>query len=448
MTKSIHAGVHKPQASEAISLADAAMLDKLQRTAFNYFPSSTNTQNGLVADRMRDGSPSSIAVVGLALSCYPVGVERGWIDRDQAVQYALQALRFFWRSDQTGSPEATGFRGFYFHFLDMQTGARVWQCELSIIDTALLIAGILSSAAYFTRTTPMETELRELADTLYRRVDWRWAQADGAVVHGWKPNHGFLNYGWEGYSEALVLYVLGLASPTYPLTRESFLAWTMTYQWENLYGQDFLYAGPLFIHQLSHAWIDFRGLKDSFMREKGCDYFENSRRATLVQREYAMRNPLDFRGYGQDCWGLSASNGPSIPPLLIAGRQQAFYGYAARGAPYGPDDGTIAGSGALASLVFAPDIVLPVVRALYARTTSEIGQMILAGGFNATADSSASQDWISPGYFGIDQGLIVLAIENFRSGLLWELSRKSPYFRSGLIHAGFKGGWLDERAAP
>ena len=162
MTKSIHAGVHKPQASEAISLADAAMLDKLQRTAFNYFPSSTNTQNGLVADRMRDGSPSSIAVVGLALSCYPVGVERGWIDRDQAVQYALQALRFFWRSDQTGSPEATGFRGFYFHFLDMQTGARVWQCELSIIDTALLIAGILSSAAYFTRTTPMETELREL----------------------------------------------------------------------------------------------------------------------------------------------------------------------------------------------------------------------------------------------------------------------------------------------
>jgi hypothetical protein len=295
----------------------------------------------------------------------------------------------------------------------------------------------------------METELRELADTLYRRVDWRWAQADGAaVVHGWKPNHGFLSYGWEGYSEALVLYVLGLASPTYPLTRESFLAWTMTYQWENLYGQDFLYAGPLFVHQLSHAWIDFRGLKDSFMREKGCDYFENSRRATLVQREYAMRNPLDFRGYGQDCWGLSASNGPSIPPLLIAGRQQAFHGYAARGAPYGPDDGTIAGSGALASLAFAPDIVLPVVRALYARATSEIGQMILAGGFNSSADSSASQDWISPGYFGIDQGLIVLAIENFRSGLPWELSRKSPYFRSGLIHAGFKGGWLDERAAP
>jgi hypothetical protein len=448
MMQPLHGEFHKARADELTRRDDATMLDKLQRAAFDYFPRSTNSQNGLVADRTRDGSPSSIAVVGLALSSYPVGVERGWIDRDEAVQHTLRVLRFFWHSDQTGSPEATGFRGFYFHFLDMKTGARAWQCELSIIDTALLIAGMLSSAAFFTRTTPLETELRELADTLYRRVDWRWAQADGAaVVHGWKPNHGFLSYGWEGYSEALVLYVLGLASPTYPLTAESFLAWTMTYQWENLYGQDFLYAGPLFIHQLSHAWIDFRGLQDRFMLEKGCDYFENSRRATLVQREYAMRNPLDFRGYGQDCWGLSASNGPSIPPLLVAGRQQTFYGYAARGAPYGPDDGTIAGSAALASLVFAPDIVLPVVRALYARPSTELGETLLAGGFNATADASGSQDWISQGRFGIDQGLIVLAIENFRSGLLWNLSRKSPYFRSGLCRAGFKGGWLDERAA-
>jgi hypothetical protein len=448
MTNSLPGGLLKAQTGEVIRRDDAAMLDKLQRAAFDYFPRSTNPQNGLVADRSRDGSPASIAVVGLALSSYPVGVDRGWIDRDEAIQHTLRALRFFWHSDQTGGPETTGFRGFYFHFLDMKTGVRVWQCELSIIDTALLIAGVLSSAAYFTRNTPLETELRELADALYRRVDWRWAQADdAAVVHGWKPNHGFLGYGWEGYSEALILYVLGLASPTHPLTRESFLAWTMTYQWENLYGQDFLYAGPLFIHQLSHAWIDFRGLQDRFMREKGCDYFENSRRATLVQREYAKRNPLGFRGYAQDCWGLSASDGPSIPPLLVAGRQQSFYGYAARGAPYGPDDGTIAGSAALNSLVFAPEIALPVVRALYARTTSEIGQTVLAGGFNATANASGSQDWISHGRFGIDQGLIVLTIENFRSGLLWELSRHSPYFRTGLVRAGFKGGWLDERAA-
>jgi hypothetical protein len=437
------------EADELTRRDDATMLDKLQRAAFEYFPRSTNPQNGLVADRTRDGSPSSIAVVGLALSSYPVGVERGWIDRDEAVQQTLRVLRFLWHSDQTGNPESTGFRGFYFHFLDMQTGVRVWQCELSIIDTALLIAGVLSSAAYFTRDTPLETQLRELAEALYSRVDWRWAQAGGgAVMHGWKPNHGFLSYGWEGYSEALVLYVLGLASPTHPLTRESFLAWTMTYQWENLYGQDFLYAGPLFIHQLSHAWIDFRGLQDRFMREKGCDYFENSRRATLVQREYAIRNPLGFRGYAKDYWGLSASDGPSIRPMVVAGRQQNFYGYAARGAPYGPDDGTIAGAAALSSLVFAPDVALPVVRALYAHTSAEVGQTVLAGGFNTTAAASGSQDWMSEGRFGIDQGLTVLMIENYRSGLLWELSRKSPWFRSGLSRAGFKGGWLNKRAAP
>jgi hypothetical protein len=256
-----------------------------------------------------------------------------------------------------------------------------------------------------------------------------------------------LNYGWEGYSEALVLYVLGLASPTYPLTPESFQAWTMTYQWENLYGQDFLYAGPLFIHQLSHAWIDLRGLQDRFMREKESDYFENSRRATLVQSEYARRNPLDFEGYGRDCWGLSAGDGPSARPLPIPGRRQALFGYAARGVPHGPDDGTIAGSAALNSLVFAPDISMPVVRALYARDTPEVGRMVLASGFNASAFESEGKHWISQGDFGFDQGLIVLSIENFRSGLLWQLTRQIPHFRNGLIRAGFKGGWLRERGA-
>ena len=438
-------GLADSTADEVARRDDAVMLEQLQRAAFDYFPRSTNPRNGLVADRTGDGSPSSIAVVGFALSAYTVGVERGWIDREDAVQRTLQALRFFWHSDQTGRPDATGHRGFYFHFLDMTSGARTWHCELSIMDTALLIAGVLSSAAYFTRQTPLEIELRELADALYRRVDWCWAQGDGtAVAHGWKPEHGFLSYGWEGYSEALILYVLGLGSPTYPLSRTSFEAWTLTYQWENLYGHDFLYAGPLFIHQLSHAWIDFRGLQDRFMREKRCDYFENSRRATLVQREYAIRNPLDFRGYAQDCWGLSAGDGPRLPPLLVAGRQQTFFGYAARGAPYGPDDGTIAGSAALASLVFAPDIALPVVRALYARTASRVGQDVLASGFNATAAPSGVGNWISQGDFGFDQGLIVLMIESFRSGLLWDLSRKNPYFRTGLSRAGFTGGWLDE----
>ncbi|HEY8707451.1 MAG TPA: glucoamylase family protein, partial [Burkholderiaceae bacterium] len=379
-----------PAADGATRLSDDVMLDRLQHAAFDYFLKTSNPQNGLVADTTRDGSPSSIAVVGFALSAYPVAVEHGWIERADAVQRTLHALRFFWNSDQSGNPDATGHRGFYFHFLDMHSGARMWQSELSLIDTALLVAGMLTAAAYFTAGTKAEVELRELADALYRRVDWRWAQRDGsAVMHGWKPECGFLHYGWEGYSEAILLYVLGLGSPTHPLTEESFQAWTVTYQWENLYGHDFLYAGPLFIHQFSHAWIDFRGIQDRFMREKGCDYFENSRRATYVQREYATRNPRSFIGYAEDCWGLSAGDGPSVEPQLIAGRRQAFYGYAARGVPYGPDDGTIAGSSTLASLVFAPEIALPAVRKLYARATRGEGEAVRASGFNPTVTEPA-----------------------------------------------------------
>jgi len=421
--------------------SDDALLDSLQRAAFEYFLQTANPRNGLIADTTRDGAPSSIAVVGFALSAYAVGVERGWMERDDAVQRTLVALRFFMSSDQSGGPNATGYHGYYFHFLDMQSGTRVWPCELSMIDTAFLIAGVLTAAAYFTAETPAETELRRLADALYRKVDWRWAQGNGAcVTHGWKPECGFLNYGWEGYSEAMLLYVLGLGSPTHPLTEQSFPAWTVTYQWENLYGHDFLYAGPLFIHQFSHAWIDFRGIQDRFMREKGCDYFENSRRATYVQREYATRNPHSFAGYAADCWGLSAGDGPSAAPRLVAGRRQAFYGYAARGVPYGPDDGTIAGASALSSLVFAPEIALPALRSMVARVSGDA--FVRASGFNPMVDEAGPNGWISEGAFGLDQGMIVLMIENYRSGLLWRLSRGDPYVQTGLRRAGFKGGWL------
>ena len=423
----------------ATPLSDDAMLDGLQRAAFDYFLKNTSPHNGMVADTTRAGSPSSIAVVGFALSAYPVAVEHGWIERAVAVQRSLDALRFFWTSDQSGNADATGHRGFYFHFLDMRSGARMWQSEVSLIDTAFLLAGMLIAAAYFTAENKAEVELRELTDALYRRVDWRWAQRDGScVAHGWKPECGFLNYGWEGYSEAILLYVLGLGSPTHPLTEESFEAWTVTYQWENLYGHEFLYAGPLFIHQFSHAWIDFRGIRDRFMREKQCDYFENSRRAAYVQREYAIRNPHGFNGYAHDCWGLSACDGPSAPPRLVAGRRQAFYGYAARGAPHGPDDGTIAGSSIVAALAVAPKIALPAVRNLYARGT----RGLRAGGFNATVDEADPEGWLSEGEFGLDQGLIVLMIENYRSGLLWRLSRGCAYVQTGLRRAGFRGGWL------
>ena len=300
--------------ADSENLSNDDLLDRFQRAAFGYFLTAFNPANGLVADTTRNGSPSSIAVVGFALSAYPVGVERGWMTREDAAARTLLTLRFFSNSVQSDAPDATGYRGFYYHFLDMHSGERVWHSEVSLIDTTLLLAGALTAGAYFTGATPAETEIRELADALYRRVDWDWARNGKATVsHGWKPECQFLHYGWEGYNEATILYVLGLASPTRPLPEQSFAAWTSTYQWENVYGYDFLYAGPLFIHQFSHAWIDFRNIQDRFMSEKGSDYFENSRRATYVQREYAMRDPNEYGYYGRDCWGLSAGDGPGLP---------------------------------------------------------------------------------------------------------------------------------------
>lgn len=427
-----------------ITPADEQMLDMLQRAAFDYFLKQIHPPNGLVADTSRPGSPVSIAVVGFALSVYPVAVARGWIARDEAVQRTLAALRFFSGSDQSGEAASTGYHGFYFHFLDIESGLRAWQSELSSIDTALLIVGMLTAAAYFDAATSAEAELRRLAHALYDRVDWRWAQHDdaAAVALGWKPECGFLNYGWQGYDEAIVLYALGLGSSTYPLTTASFEAWTVTYQWENLYGIDFLYAGPLFVHQFSHAWIDFRGIRDRFMREKNCDYFENSRRAAQVQRQYAIRNPHGFEAYGQDCWGLSAGDGPSLEPQMVAGRRQSFDGYAARGVPWGPDDGTITGSSIAAALVFAPETALPALRRLFKRTPADPGRLIQASGFNATAGAKGAEDWVSEGQFGLDQGITLLMVENFRSGLPWRLGRGIACLRAGLKRAGFRGGWL------
>ncbi|MEO6865060.1 MAG: hypothetical protein ABI229_06395, partial [Gemmatimonadaceae bacterium] len=193
---------------------EEALLDDIERAAFGYFRQTVNPVNGLVADTSRDGSPCSIAVVGFALSVYPVAVERGWMSRDEAITLTLAALRFFRDSDQSGSPDATGYKGFFYHFLDMQSGLRVWRSELSMIDTALLMAGVLTAREYFNAPTAQETELRQIAEELYLNVDWLWSQNGGAtIMQGWKPESGFLHYGWEGYTEGIVLYVLAMGSP-------------------------------------------------------------------------------------------------------------------------------------------------------------------------------------------------------------------------------------------
>ena len=418
-------------------------LARLERLTFDYFLKETNPQNGLVPDNTRRGAPSSIAATGFCLAAYPVGVERGFIKRHQAVKRTLTTLRFFWNSPHGPEPDATGYKGFYYHFLDMKSGRRVWDCELSTIDSAFLIAGALTGAQYFDRDTEDEREIRSLADAIYCRADWQWAQnRKDTVTHGWRPESGFIRYRWQGYNEALVLYVLGLASPTHPLPEKSYQTWTSTYDWRSLYGYEFLYAGPLFIHQLSHMWIDFRGIQD--MRNKAIDYFENSRRATYIQQQYAVRNPGGFKGYGEYIWGLTASDGPGPARRKVGGKTQRFYGYAARGVPDGPDDGTLAPWAVVASLPFAPEIVLPSIRHFdetFPEMTSHYG---FKCSFNPTFSGTSGDDWISAGYYGLDQGPIVLMIENYRSGFLWRLMRRCSYIIAGLRRAGFAGGWLSE----
>ena len=433
-------------ADYANQAADAdGLLAGLQHDALGYFLHEINPANGLVRDRTESGAPASIAAVGFGLATYLVAVERSWMTRAEAVERTLTVVRFFGNSAQGTLPDATGYKGFYYHFLDMQSGQRAGTCELSTVDSAFLLAGMLAAAAYFDRECVDELEIRVRVDALYHRVDWQWARNGGATLsHGWRPEDGFLKYRWEGYDEALLAYVLGLGSPTYPLPAESYSAWASTYEWKTLYGHELLHGSSLFVHQFSHLWIDFRGIRDAFMRDKGIDYFENSRRATLVQQQYAIQNPRAFVGYGQHFWGLTASDGPGPAVRKVRDVERTFFDYVARGVPDGPDDGTIAPWAVVASLPFAPEIVLPTVlhfKDVYPQIT---GKYCFKCSFNLTFTDEAhgKAGWTSQYHYGINLGPLVMMCENHRSDLIWRLMRGCPYVVSGLRRAGFASGWL------
>ena len=427
---------------------DSEMLDRVRCATFEYFRNEFNPRSGLIADKTQPGSPSSIAAVGLGLSAYAVAVERGLLSRAEAVDRTLTLFRFMQASRQGPEPDATGYRGFYYHFIDMETGRRAWQSELSTVDTAILMAGVLMAASYFDEKREGENEIRELADSLYRRVDWQWALNGGTTIcHGWKPESGFLPYRWDtGYSEATILYVLALGSPTFPIGPQGYDEWTSTFEWKTIYDIEHLYAGPLFIHQMSHLWLDFRGIHDDFNRKTGIDYFENSRRATHVQHRYGIDNPQGFAHYHKFGWGLTASDGPGPAVLEVNGVRRVFYDYVARGAPFGPDDGTVSPWAVVASLPFAPEIVIDTIRHAIERLRlhghSPYG---FDASFNATYPEKGRNPhgWVSPWIFGLNQGPIILMIENFQSELVWKTIRKCSYIVQGLRRAGFRDGWLD-----
>ena len=435
----------------------------LERRTFDYFWELGRDDNGLVPDRWPSKSFASIAAVGFGLTSYGVGVERGWIRRDQAIDRTLATLRFFANAPQGDAPEGmSGHRGFFYHFLKMDTGARDARCELSTVDTTLLLGGALFAQSYFDRDDPREAEIRALAEKIYRRVEWDWAVARPPLISmGWHPESGMIEHDWRGYNEALLVYILALASPTHPVGKDAYEAWTSTYDetWGTFQGQEHLGFAPLFGHQYSHVWLDLRGIQDAYMRGKGIDYFENSRRAVLSQRAYAIANPMGWEGYDANVWGLTASDGPIDATLDYKGQPRIYKTYTARGAGIRHifDDGTIVPTAAAASMPFAPEVVVPAIEAMHARYGRWIyRQYGFVDAFNPSfhydvplnhGKVHAGMGWVDEDYIGIDQGPIVLMIENHRSGLVWEVMRRNPHIRRGLERAGFSGGWLDAAAA-
>jgi hypothetical protein len=432
-------------------------LDTVETRTFRWFWETTNPKNGLVPDRWPTKSFSSVAAIGFGLTAYPIGVERGYVSRADAVARVRTTLDFLFHAPQSANPTGvTGYQGFFYHFLDMDTGLRFQTVELSTIDTALLLAGVLVCREYFTGSDTAEVAIRALADSLYARVDWQWASPNAPTVSmGWHPESNFINADWRGYDEGMILYVLALGSPTHPIPPAAWNVWTSTYQWRDFYGQPHVNFAPLFGHQYSQLFIDFRGIQDAYMRGRGIDYFENSRRATLAQRAYAIDNPAKFRDYGSTIWGLTASDGPADTTMLVDGLTRQFHTYEARGAAANDvhDDGTIAPTAAGGSLPFAPEITVPALKAMRTRYGDPLfGQYGFLDAFNPTyrdARYRAQQGhivdgiaWFDNDYLGIDQGPIIGMIENYRTGLIWRLMRQSPYIKLGLQRAGFTGGWL------
>jgi multiple sugar transport system substrate-binding protein len=308
-----------PAAEAAAARRD--VVDDLQHRTFQWFWDTANAQNGLVPDRWPAESFSSIAAVGFGLTAYGIGAERGWVSREDAAQRVLTTLRFF----ENG---VDGERGFYYHFVDMKTGKRFKDVELSTIDTTLFLAGALFCQSYFDRDTEAERAIRETAERLYTRAEWNTFLARPPLISmGWTPEHGLHDYDYTGYNEAMILYILAIGSPTHPVSPKAWNLYTSTYKWED----EHLVFPPLFGHQYSHVWIDFRGIQDHYMRGKGIDYFENSRRATDAQQKYAIANPMGWKGYGENVWGLTACDGPFDGMLTIKGTAKQFWTYAARG---------------------------------------------------------------------------------------------------------------------
>ena len=456
-------------------MSEAAFSEELTERTFRYFWDTTDTEKCLAPDRWPSNPFSSIAATGFALTAYGIGAERGYVTRAEAAERTRDCLRFYWTAPQgAGVAGATGYKGFFYHFLKNDDGTRFRDVELSTVDTSLFLGGALFAQSYFDRDDPVEAEIRNLAEKIYTRVDWTFVQRTNTgtqarnlansrgITMGWKPEKGFETHDWVGYNEGMLVYVLALGSPTHPVGKDAWdKGWAADLEkdWGTYYGQEHLQFEPMFGHQYSHVWVDFRGIRDDFMRAKGIDYFENSRRATLAQRAYGADNPNKWAGYSADIWGWTASDGPgySEGEYSVNGTPRNFNTYMARGvsAIRVVDDGTIVPTAAGGSVAFAPEVTIPALMAMRTQYGSRLYTRYgFKDAFNPSftftdADSKSGavdpvHGWVANDYLGIDQGPILAMMENHRSELVWKVMRKNPHIVRGLKRIGFTGGWLDQ----
>ncbi len=392
-----------------LSAEDDQFLNDLEQANFLFFWEQASPSTGLVRDRANTRTPdqnplASIAATGFGLTALCIGQQRGFIPYPQARDRVLASLRALWS-------RLPNHRGFFFHFANIETGERLWDSEVSSIDTAILLCGVLTCRTHF-----HHREITRLATQIFNRVEFAWLSEDTPLLpHGWLPEFGFLPYRWDFYSEVMMLYLLGIGSSTFPLRQETWDAWKRTtFEYDGI-----RYVGsfaPLFVHQYSQAWFDFRGKRDRY-----ADYFENSVIATDIHRRFCLELAKQFPDYTNDLWGISASD--------------SMHGYQVWGGPpaKGPIDGTITPSAAAGSLPFQPKATMRVLRPIKDRYGA--GAWSRYGFVNAF---NPLKNWYDKDVIGIDTGITMLMAENLRTGFVWDTFMKNPEAKRGMDKAGFK----------
>ncbi len=397
-----------PPSPTALSAQDDQFLDEVERSNFLFFWEQANPQTGLVKDRCNvrakdTSTAASVASTGFGLTAICIGEKRGFVSGSEARLRVIESLSFLWHKLPT-------HRGFFYHFANINTGERMWDSEVSSVDTALLLCGVLTCRAHFQDET-----IAQLAHAIFDRVEWNWLSEDTSLLsHGWTPELGFIPSRWDLYSELMMMYLLGMGSASHPLHSEAWFAWKRTiFEYDGL-----RYVGsfaPLFVHQYSQAWFDFRGKRDRY-----ADYFQNSVIATDVHRRFCLELNEQFSDYSNALWGITASDSER--------------GYVAWGGPpaMGPIDGTIVPAAAGGSLPFLPQATMRVLRTIHDHYPEAWCRYGFVDAFNPLTG------WYDTDVIGIDTGITMLMAENARTGFVWETFMKNPEARRGMTNAGFK----------